>query len=69
MPVLPINERGKISLEDFQLTFKRFVALKLFESVSKVTSCRYMIVAKVNSDIDGCPCRHSIHSRSYLRKY
>jgi hypothetical protein len=37
MPVLPINERGKISLEDFQLTFKKFVALKLFESVTKVT--------------------------------
>lgn len=66
MPVLPINERGKISLEDFQLTFKRFVALKLFESVSNVTSCKYMILAIVNSDINGCPHRHTIHSRSYL---
>ncbi|RCH99180.1 3',5'-cyclic-nucleotide phosphodiesterase [Rhizopus azygosporus] len=35
--VLPINERGKVSLEDFQLSFKRFIALKLFEAVSSVT--------------------------------
>lgn len=45
MSVLPINERGKVSLEDFQLTFKRFVALKLFESVSKVTPCMYFCFA------------------------
>ncbi|KAI8378483.1 hypothetical protein BD560DRAFT_389492 [Blakeslea trispora] len=38
IPVIPINERGKIPLADFQLSFKRFVALKLFEAVSSVTS-------------------------------
>lgn len=38
MPVLPINQRGKICLEDFQITFKKFVALKLFEAISEVTS-------------------------------
>ncbi|KAL7318057.1 hypothetical protein PS15m_004330 [Mucor circinelloides] len=52
MPVLPINERGKISLEDFQLTFKRFVALKLFESVSNVTSCIQFTVDHIYENID-----------------
>ncbi|CAO0789477.1 unnamed protein product [Mucor circinelloides] len=52
MPVLPINERGKISLEDFQLTFKRFVALKLFESVSEVTSCIQFTVDHIYENID-----------------
>lgn len=33
-----MNDRGKIPLEEFQLTFKRFIALKLFDSVSQVTS-------------------------------
>jgi hypothetical protein len=37
MSVLPINERGKIRLEDFQIGFKRFIALKLFEAVSHVS--------------------------------
>lgn len=38
MTVLPIHQRGKICLEDFQITFKKFIALKLFEAVSQVTS-------------------------------
>ncbi|OAC97963.1 hypothetical protein MUCCIDRAFT_191379 [Mucor lusitanicus CBS 277.49] len=52
MTVLPINERGKIRLEDFQLTFKRFVALKLFESVSKVTPCMQFTVDQINENVD-----------------
>ncbi|KAI8070616.1 uncharacterized protein B0P05DRAFT_550397 [Gilbertella persicaria] len=38
LPVLPINERGKIPLADFQLSFKRLIALKLFKAVSHVNS-------------------------------
>ncbi|KAI7898877.1 uncharacterized protein BX663DRAFT_442147, partial [Cokeromyces recurvatus] len=41
LTILPINERGKIPLEDFQLGFKRFVALKLFDSVSETTPCKH----------------------------
>lgn len=52
MTVLPINERGKIPLEDFQLSFKRFVALKLFESVSKVTPCMQFTVDQINENTD-----------------
>ncbi|CAO3612365.1 unnamed protein product [Mucor hiemalis] len=51
MSVLPINERGKIPLEDFQLTFKKFVALKLFESCSKVTSRMQFTVDYINENI------------------
>ncbi|KAI8645637.1 hypothetical protein BD408DRAFT_411288 [Parasitella parasitica] len=51
MSVLPINERGKIPLEDFQLTFKRFVAMKLFESVSSVTPCMQFTVDQINENI------------------
>ncbi|CEP15107.1 hypothetical protein [Parasitella parasitica] len=51
MSVLPINERGKIPLEDFQLTFKRFVALKLFESVSSVTPCMQFTVDQIYENI------------------
>lgn len=36
LSVLPINDRGKISLEDFQLGFKKNVAAKLFEVVTNV---------------------------------
>lgn len=38
MSVSPMNDRGKICLEDFQITFKKFVALKLFDAISRVTS-------------------------------
>ncbi|KAI9350368.1 hypothetical protein BD770DRAFT_394272 [Pilaira anomala] len=51
MSVLPINERGKIRLEDFQLSFKKFVALKLFESISKVTSSMQFTVDSIKSNI------------------
>ncbi|CAO3590012.1 unnamed protein product [Absidia cylindrospora] len=36
LSVLPINDRGKISLEDFQLGFKKSVAGKLFEAVAGI---------------------------------
>ncbi|ORZ14239.1 hypothetical protein BCR42DRAFT_418351 [Absidia repens] len=36
LTVLPINDRGKISLEDFQLGFKKSVAGKLFEAVASI---------------------------------
>lgn len=36
MPVFPINERGKIPLEDFQLGFIKNVALELFELVASI---------------------------------
>ncbi|KAG0184525.1 3',5'-cyclic-nucleotide phosphodiesterase [Apophysomyces sp. BC1034] len=36
MPVPAINERGKVSLEDFQLTFMRQMALELYESVREL---------------------------------
>lgn len=36
LPSLPMNDRDKIVLEDSQIGFIRFVALGLFQSVSKV---------------------------------
>jgi hypothetical protein len=36
LPVLPVNDRGKIALEDFQLGFIRHVAINLFQSVANV---------------------------------
>lgn len=33
---LPINQRGRVSLEQFQLTFKRNVAIKLYKAVAQV---------------------------------
>ncbi|GAA5801576.1 hypothetical protein HPULCUR_007024 [Helicostylum pulchrum] len=52
MPVLPINERGKICLEDFQISFKKFVALNLFESVSKVTTNMQFTVDYIHENIN-----------------
>lgn len=34
LTVIPINQRGKVPLEDFQLTFATNVAMKLFEAVT-----------------------------------
>ncbi|KAI9475414.1 MAG: hypothetical protein EXX96DRAFT_573225 [Benjaminiella poitrasii] len=51
LSVLPINERGKIPLEDFQLGFKRFIALKLFESVSEITPYMQFTVDQINENI------------------
>ncbi|KAI9258036.1 hypothetical protein BDA99DRAFT_515078 [Phascolomyces articulosus] len=36
LPILPINERGKVSLGEFQLTFERNIALKLYRAVADV---------------------------------
>lgn len=36
LPVLAVNDRGKVSLEDFQLGFIRHVAINLFQSVANV---------------------------------
>jgi hypothetical protein len=36
LPVLPVNDRGKIGLEDFQLGFIRHVAINLFQAVANV---------------------------------
>lgn len=36
MPVLPMNDRSKVVLEDSQIGFIKFVALDLFQNVSKV---------------------------------
>lgn len=55
LTVLPIYDRGKISLEDFQLTFKRFIALKLFDSVSRVTSCKFSCFYFIFFSIDAFP--------------
>jgi hypothetical protein len=55
LTVLPIYDRGKISLEDFQLTFKRFIALKLFDSVSRVTSCKFSCFFFFFFSIDAFP--------------
>ncbi|CDH59074.1 high affinity camp [Lichtheimia corymbifera JMRC:FSU:9682] len=33
---LPINQRGKVTLEQFQLTFKRNIAIKLYKAVAQV---------------------------------
>ncbi|GAA5814327.1 hypothetical protein MFLAVUS_007821 [Mucor flavus] len=52
MPVLPINERGKICLEDFQISFKKFVALKLFESICKVTTNMQFTIDYIHENIN-----------------
>ncbi|KAI7895327.1 uncharacterized protein EV154DRAFT_495633 [Mucor mucedo] len=52
MTVLPIHQRGKICLEDFQITFKKFVALKLFEAVSQVTSQMQFTVDAIYDNIN-----------------
>jgi len=36
LPVLPVNDRGKLSLEDFQLGFIRHIAINLFQAVANV---------------------------------
>ncbi|KAG2181864.1 hypothetical protein INT44_008680 [Umbelopsis vinacea] len=36
LPVLAVNDRGKVALEDFQLGFIRHVAINLFQSVANV---------------------------------
>lgn len=33
---MPINQRGKVTLEQFQLTFKRNIAIKLYKAVAQV---------------------------------
>ena len=43
IPVMPVNERGKIPLADFQLSFKRFVALKLFEAISQIHTGKVLL--------------------------
>jgi hypothetical protein len=52
LTVLPINERGKLPLADFQLTFKKFVAMKLFEAISKVTPKMQFTVDQINENVD-----------------
>ncbi|GAB5586814.1 3' [Umbelopsis nana] len=36
LPVLPVNDRGKMTLEDFQLGFIRHIAINLFQAVANV---------------------------------
>ncbi|KAI9276232.1 hypothetical protein BY458DRAFT_506050 [Sporodiniella umbellata] len=50
--VLPMNDRGKIKLEDFQLGFKKHVALKLFQAVSSVTQDLQFTVDIIHKNID-----------------
>lgn len=74
MRVLPINERGKIRLEDFQLSFKKFIALKLFESISKVTSSKVFINKGTTFKYKKktyfcCYFRYAIYSRFYQGQY
>ncbi|KAF7726028.1 3',5'-cyclic-nucleotide phosphodiesterase [Apophysomyces ossiformis] len=42
MPVTATNERGKVPLEDFQLTFMRQMALDLYESVQTILPGKYL---------------------------
>lgn len=49
--VLPMNDRGKIQLEDFQLGFKKCVALKLFEGISSVTQDMQFTVDIIHENI------------------
>ncbi|KAG0171218.1 3',5'-cyclic-nucleotide phosphodiesterase [Apophysomyces sp. BC1015] len=52
LSVMPINERGKLSLEDFQLSFKRHVALKLFQAVSDVVHEMSFTLDYINENIN-----------------
>ncbi|KAI8334442.1 hypothetical protein BC941DRAFT_432989 [Chlamydoabsidia padenii] len=48
--VLPMNDRGRISLEDFQLGFKKNVAGKLFDAVANVLPDMEFIVNTVEKN-------------------
>ncbi|KAI8889731.1 HD-domain/PDEase-like protein [Backusella circina FSU 941] len=52
MTVLPINERGKVRLEDFQIGFKKCIALKLFEAVSQVSFEMSFTVDYINENLE-----------------
>ncbi|ORY97499.1 hypothetical protein BCR43DRAFT_489881 [Syncephalastrum racemosum] len=51
MPVFPINERGKIPLEDFQLGFIKNVALELFELLGSIIPEMQFCVSMMNENI------------------
>ncbi|KAF7732581.1 3',5'-cyclic-nucleotide phosphodiesterase [Apophysomyces ossiformis] len=52
LSVMPMNERGKLRLEDFQLSFKRHIALKLFQAVSDVTKEMSFTLDYINENIN-----------------
>ncbi|KAL0077051.1 hypothetical protein F4703DRAFT_1742946, partial [Phycomyces blakesleeanus] len=52
MPVLPMNQRGKLPLEDFQLSFKRNVAYKLFTAVKDVLPEMEFTVKGIDKNIE-----------------
>ncbi|KAI9497969.1 hypothetical protein BDB00DRAFT_802838 [Zychaea mexicana] len=52
LQVLPINERGKVSLEEFQLTFERKIALKLYNAVARVLPGMKFCLDFINENID-----------------
>jgi hypothetical protein len=43
MPVLPMNDREKVVLEDSQIGFIRFVALDLFQSVNDMCEISFAV--------------------------
>lgn len=45
MPVLPMNDRSKIILEDSQIGFIKFVALNLFQSISNYMQGKVLSIA------------------------
>ncbi|KAI8388334.1 uncharacterized protein BYT42DRAFT_559739 [Radiomyces spectabilis] len=52
LPVMPMNERGKVSLEDFQLSFMRNVALKLFKVIRDLCPEMGFCLEYINENID-----------------
>ncbi|KAI8142332.1 hypothetical protein BJV82DRAFT_616373 [Fennellomyces sp. T-0311] len=52
LTVLPINDRGKVSLEEFQLTFERKIAMKLYQAVGRLIPVMSFCVDFINENID-----------------
>ncbi|KAI7848061.1 hypothetical protein BDC45DRAFT_326020 [Circinella umbellata] len=50
--VLPINDRGKVSLGEFQLTFEKAIALKLYKAVAKVIPGMSFCLDFINENIE-----------------
>jgi hypothetical protein len=51
IPSIPINERGKVTLADFQLSFMNNVALDLYKSVGELFPDLEMCVDNIQDNI------------------
>lgn len=52
IPSVAINERGKVTLADFQLSFMRNVALELYQTVGELLPSLKFCAENINRNID-----------------